>query len=34
VYPALTGLDVTIVPEPATMLLLLGAVPFLRRRRA
>ncbi len=28
------GVTVTVTPEPATMLLLAGALPFLRRRSA
>ena len=30
---SITGLAVNVTPEPATMLLLAGALPFLRRRR-
>jgi hypothetical protein len=28
------GLELTVLPEPASALLLLGALPFLRRRRS
>ena len=30
----LNGIDITVVPEPASMLLMVGALPFLRRRRS
>ena len=30
----LAGIDITVTPEPASMLLLAGALPFLRRRRS
>lgn len=34
VVPTAGTLSVTVVPEPASMLLLIGALPFLRRRRS